>query len=1338
VLAWVRVPLFRAAGSAGINVDDADRLTVNVRVLLIALCIVPILGLSGAHLLIRSGGEMLLRPAPGTFFDLVKSPGSHGVPLALLAVALVGHALRERKPSYAFSAGLLVNLAVMGGYALSLRQLGLPFDSAAVVRMLQLGSVAAALWALGWLGTRRWVAAWREDETPAAAPLMSAQLGLIAAGLAALLGGGVLSLTAWVPAYPLSGSEVFYLAAPWAEQVGAPLGWLPLVLGVLALVYRERQRQSWPDAVMLSGCGLALAALTACSIERAFGSSWGYRSLMLGWSTVALCCAGLAVWLAARREREAGLGGNAEALARGVLVAGLLTLVLALKAALIHHDYLWAAGALFLASTASAAVAVWRREEAWAFASGLGLNLVASLVVWHIFRDTRVLDWWWYLVQANSAACGLAALLWLAARKRFYGDAELRLASSPLLAVQILLGIVGNLPTLGLAFLTLLVAPDPGNTARIWLSEVGEALGWLSLGLPMIAALWYTSQATPRSRLPVGIAFALGVGVLGACGLSRWDTLGEWYGFHFLMVAWSTTALATLGLGLATVALQLAQSQSNPEGAGDGEPQTLMPWIVRLLVFPTRQIQVWVEVIGWLVVVLALRGAGSDDGGAFWSPGAALSVVFVTVGLALWARSPRYVWQSGLLLNLAGNLWLLAYGPFTLTAFIAVNVVCLGVGSVFWSALELALRTNALAFHLRGRVLGFNYVAALFGLIGLTMLTTLIVTANYSGVSLELAGTLTVAALFVTGLAIVLGFWDAQAPVGVGGLYLLGLEAVILGLHALHIAVAPLHGIAAATLAGYVLLTALLAWACVHGDVASLLKLPERTAPLNHLGLLVWQALTAVAVLVRSVQLVIDLAHPEQRWLGPLSVTLLTPVGVLLCASFRQRNNFDLRHLTFLLAGLGLVEWSWAFLPAEIAVPWLHRNVLLMTMVAVAAVGCAALRRRLLDAWSQAAGNAASCFGGLAGLALVVVLGQEAMLFDRSLNRAPTEVWAALLVVAALAGVIVAVLCFALRPESDPLQLSEERRTAYVYAAEVLAALLFAHLRLTMPWLFNPLMAQYWTFGVMALAFAGVGLAELFKRRGLQVLAGPLQNTGIFLPLLPLLALWLKLPAAGLSGVVEPAMPGSRLLFGYFEVMPWAWHKYALLWCLACLLYSLVALSRLSFRFAVVAALAGNFALWSLWQYAGLPFFAQPQLWLIPLGLILLASEHLNRANLQPVQSLSLRYAGLGLIYLSSTADLFLKGLGDLWLSLALMVLSVVGVFAGIVLRIRAYLFLGFGFLFLVIFSMIWHAAVDLSQTWVWWATGIVLGVAILALFAVFEKRRNDVLRMVEQIKQWG
>jgi hypothetical protein len=84
-----------------------------------------------------------------------------------------------------------------------------------------------------------------------------------------------------------------------------------------------------------------------------------------------------------------------------------------------------------------------------------------------------------------------------------------------------------------------------------------------------------------------------------------------------------------------------------------------------------------------------------------------------------------------------------------------------------------------------------------------------------------------------------------------------------------------------------------------------------------------------------------------------------------------------------------------------------------------------------------------------------------------------------------------------------------------------------------------------------------------------------------------------------------------------------------------------------------------------------------------------------------------------------------------------LAVLSVLGVLAGILLRVRAFLFLGVTFLFLVVFTMIWHAAVDYYHTWVWWVSGIVLGAAIIALFAVFEKRRDDMLRLLEEIRQW-
>lgn len=97
-----------------------------------------------------------------------------------------------------------------------------------------------------------------------------------------------------------------------------------------------------------------------------------------------------------------------------------------------------------------------------------------------------------------------------------------------------------------------------------------------------------------------------------------------------------------------------------------------------------------------------------------------------------------------------------------------------------------------------------------------------------------------------------------------------------------------------------------------------------------------------------------------------------------------------------------------------------------------------------------------------------------------------------------------------------------------------------------------------------------------------------------------------------------------------------------------------------------------------------------------------------------------------------------IAGLGQsLLMPLSLALLAVLGVLLGILLRVRAFLFLGAAFLFLVVFAQIWHAAVDRAQTWLWWACGIVLGVAILALFALFEKRRNEVLRVVEDLKRW-
>jgi hypothetical protein len=193
-----------------------------------------------------------------------------------------------------------------------------------------------------------------------------------------------------------------------------------------------------------------------------------------------------------------------------------------------------------------------------------------------------------------------------------------------------------------------------------------------------------------------------------------------------------------------------------------------------------------------------------------------------------------------------------------------------------------------------------------------------------------------------------------------------------------------------------------------------------------------------------------------------------------------------------------------------------------------------------------------------------------------------------------------------------------------------------------------------------------------------------------------------------------------------------------MVWLTAGLLYALISVFRRSFRFALLAALSANVGLWVLLQHYQVYLWRHPQLWLIPPALIALVAEHLNRDRLSQYQSLALRYFALSAIYISSTADLFIAGLGSGWvLPMVLIALSVIGILLGMLLRVRAFLLLGSLFLVLTIGLMIWHAGVDGQQPWVLWAFGVVLGAAIVTLFGIFEKRRDDVLRLVEDLKRW-
>jgi len=279
-----------------------------------------------------------------------------------------------------------------------------------------------------------------------------------------------------------------------------------------------------------------------------------------------------------------------------------------------------------------------------------------------------------------------------------------------------------------------------------------------------------------------------------------------------------------------------------------------------------------------------------------------------------------------------------------------------------------------------------------------------------------------------------------------------------------------------------------------------------------------------------------------------------------------------------------------------------------------------------------------------------------------------------------------------------------------------LAAAIGLHVWLTMPWLFKGYLVDYWMLIVMAVAFAGAGLSQWFHRRDLAVLSQPLSHTALLLPLLPAVGFWLA-----------PMLGGPWHLVGRAPAV----------WLLMALFYGVMAAARRSWKCAALAVLSANLGLWVGLDLSGFEFLRNPQLFVIPVALAGLVAEYLDHDRLSDAQSTAFRYLTLSAIYVSSTADMFIAGLGNSWgLPLVLMVLSVAGMLAGISFRVRSFLFLGLTFLVLDMVSIISHAAQ--AHTWIWYICGIALGAAILAMFALFEKRRNDVLAAVEQLKDWA
>lgn len=1355
-LLWGRQWLAGLAVRAGWRAGSPDRLSAIIRQLLNVLMAGPVLLLTILSAALGFLGVASGGPAETSFFHQLGWVISAVVPPALVSLVLVGHALRERSPTYAFGAGIVANVTLMGGYALSILLGGATLDAVELVRLLQMGTVLAAVWAGVWLLSRAWLFGRRaEPESPLARPLLTTQLAIGAIGNALLLGVGI-----WL-CLMAQGADV--VRSETMGAIGSPLGWLALGAALTAWALRHYQNRSLP--LRDSGVfGLAAVLVAACQMG-AVWPGWGYQTLMLGWAAYPLAWV-VFVFYSPSGARRVPHPLVLDAADYWVRLAGILGTALALNAAIVRGDHLWAALAIGLISPAAAVMAVWRHREIWAFASGLGVNLAASLVTWHFHQNVPLSDWWIILLQVSVVAASAVSLLWLAWRRseqsvlsdiraRSVSDGSkgspLAIRLTSLLTWQVALGLLGLAVLLVVPVLALVLSPanpplPPG---------FGEFGSWLALMTSMAAAAWFFRDFAPSRLIHLLGCFGLGVGILAACFVCQeWDYSGTWLSYHVLTAAWWLWGMAVFVVGW------IWSTSENPTSRlEDGSPKASASSIL----LPRSSVFIgWLHFIGLLVLGLGFGSTLGDPGRLYWSSGPVLAVSLLLGAMAFWQRRPMHVYASGLLINVVGSLIWLAGEEHSWEHLAYANVLSFAFAGGLWSGLELWLKKRPPLSEPGALATGGEPFAHLAIMLGLILCAAMSILA-FSSAGLDLpaleGGSLEWTALAAIAIATVVLLWDATADFARLGLYALGLSAILLGLHGTQKADVDMWWSLAVTAAPYVLLAALLArWLPNWEKVRTSLRLPKLSTVRPESWFVPVQLFVGAIVMALTLWMSVSFESAGARLAAPLAVAILVPAGILMAEQHKHSTGSPTRFRTppleFVTLGIGTmaaIEFGWALLSPtnhELSWLWLHRNVVLMValsgMTVIYGVGLSRVSAPMVDlpgqrpglinpGWSACGRRMGPWLGLLACVVLGAVLVQETIFYDgyMAITRLvgvmlkmegaadmkpvlpdePMAMEAIATVACAIVALITAGLCFAVLPGRDPLGLSERGRTAYVYAAEVLLVVLFVHFKMTMPDLFKRgEFIHYWPFIVMGIAFLGVLLSEYFRRRELRVLAEPLQWTGGFLPMLPVLTYWV-LPDAS---------------------------EYALVWFMAGLLYGFMSIFKRSWRFALLGSVAANMGLWVLLQDSGLYFWKHPQMWLIPLALVVLVAEQLNQDRLSQSQSTAIRYLALVVIYVSSTADMFIAGLGNSWeLPLALMVLSVVGVLAGALLRVRAFLYLGTSFLALVIVTMIWHAGVDQRRTWILWSAGIVLGVLIYALFMYFEKRRQNVLHLVEQLKKW-
>ena len=302
------------------------------------------------------------------------------------------------------------------------------------------------------------------------------------------------------------------------------------------------------------------------------------------------------------------------------------------------------------------------------------------------------------------------------------------------------------------------------------------------------------------------------------------------------------------------------------------------------------------------------------------------------------------------------------------------------------------------------------------------------------------------------------------------------------------------------------------------------------------------------------------------------------------------------------------------------------------------------------------------------------------------------------------------------------MTLSDQKRVYLILATQAFGFLTWLHIFLCKPeWAFAGLQT-YWPYLVMGLSFLSVGITEFARRRGDAVMAATIRKTSLYLPLIPLLGLWLS-----------ASNQGNTVLTNIINT------HYEILLIIAAIYYFAVGTMWKAILPRVTGVILGNAAWWFvLVQLPGWGFLAHPQLWLIPPAACILIMTHIYRERLEPQVASGIRYGATLLIYISSSADMLLQQIGNtLSGPVILILLALAGMLLGVVLRIRPFLYLGATFVFIGVTSMVWHANRAFESTWPWWVFGISMGLILLAGLMMLEKFKPQLQAHAKKLSTW-